>query len=380
MKKNYILSVITVLVLIFAIYSCSKSDDSGYVPVSPESPVTVDLAAVPYPKLSDYKFFIGEMKNLEPALNVLPFEPASALFSDYAHKKRFVWMPEGVRATYSADNKILEMPVGSVLIKNFYYENVQNTTPVGSTRIVETRLIIRKANSYEFANYIWNDEQTEAYYNMAGAYKDITWKDENGITKSVEYRIPADVQCIVCHKSSRLVNGAVETVYIPIGIKPQNLNWNYNYGGVTKNQLSKWIEQGYLDSNFSLPSAENSTVNYNDLTKTLDQRARSYVDINCSHCHSVDRHCEYRPMRFAYSDTKNNLAAMGVCVDTEDMQGFDPTLNKIVRGRDIEHSMLYHRLNTTDEAVRMPLHGRTLLHTEGLVLMKDWINSLENCH
>lgn len=380
MKKNYILSVITVLVLIFAIYSCSKSDDSGYVPVSPESPVTVDIATVPYPKLSDYKFFIGEMKNLEPALNVLPFEPASALFSDYAHKKRFVWMPSGAKATYSADNKILEMPVGSVLIKNFYYENVQNATPVGSTRIVETRLIIRKANSYEFANYIWNDEQTEAYYNMAGAYKDITWKDENGITKSVEYRIPADVQCIVCHKSSRLVNGAVETVYIPIGIKPQNLNWNYNYGGVTKNQLSKWIEQGYLDSNFSLPSAENSTVNYNDLTKTLDQRARSYVDINCSHCHSVDRHCEYRPMRFAYSDTKNNLAAMGACVDTEDMQGFDPTLNKIVRGRDIEHSMLYHRLNTTDEAVRMPLHGRTLLHTEGLVLMKDWINSLEDCH
>lgn len=380
MKKNYILSAIAVFVLLFAIYSCSKSDDSGYVPVSPDSPVTVDLASVPYPKLSDYKFFIGEMKNLQPALNVLPFEPASALFSDYAHKKRFVWMPEGAKATYSADNKILEMPVGSVLIKNFYYENVQNAALPNATVIVETRLIIRKAASYEFANYIWNDEQTEAYYNMGGAYKDITWKDENGITKSVEYRIPADVQCIVCHKSSRLVNGAVETVYIPIGIKPQNLNWNYNYDGVTKNQLSKWIEQGYLNGNFSLPSAENSTINYNDATKTLSERARSYVDINCSHCHSVDRHCEYRPMRFAYSETKNNLISMGVCVNTEDMQGFDPSLDKIVRGRDIDHSMLYYRLNTTDESVRMPLHGRTLLHTEGLQLMKDWINSLDDCH
>lgn len=380
MKKNYIISVFAVLILIFGIFSCSDSDDSGYTPVSPKSPVVVDLAAVPYPKLSDYKFFVGDLKDLQPALNVLPFEPASALFSDYAHKKRFVWMPEGLKATYNADNKILEMPVGSVLIKNFYYENVQNVSPAGSTRILETRLIIRKANSYEFANYIWNDQQTEAYYDMAGAYKDITWIDENGTTKSVEYRIPADVQCVVCHKSSRLVNGNVETVYIPIGIKPQNLNWNYDYGGVTKNQLSKWIEQGYLDSNFSLPSAENSTVNYNDLTKTLDQRARSYVDINCSHCHSVDRHCEYRPMRFSYSETKNNSTAMGVCVDTEDMQGFDPTLNKIVRGRDIDNSMLYHRLNTVDEAVRMPLHGRTLLHTEGLVLMKDWINSLEDCH
>lgn len=380
MKKNYILPVFVMLALIFTIYSCSKSDDSEYIPVSPESPVTVDLAAVPYPKLSDYKFFAGEMKNLEPALNVIPFEPASALFSDYAHKKRFVWMPPGAKATYAGDGNILEMPVGSVLIKNFYYDNVQNATPAGATVILETRLIIRKANGYEFANYIWNDEQTEAYYNMAGAYKDITWTDENGFTKNVEYRIPADVQCVVCHKSSRVVNGTVETVYIPIGIKPQNLNWNYNYDDVVKNQLSKWIEQGYLAGSFSLPAAENTTINYNDVTKTLDQRARSYVDINCAHCHSVDRHCEYRPMRFSYSETKNNPVAMGVCVNTADMQGFDPGLNKIVRGRDIDNSMLYHRLNTTDEAIRMPLHGRTLLHNEGLLLMKEWINTIEDCH
>jgi hypothetical protein len=35
-------------------------------------------------KLSDYKFFEGALKNQNPALNVVPYEPASSLFTDYA--------------------------------------------------------------------------------------------------------------------------------------------------------------------------------------------------------------------------------------------------------------------------------------------------------
>jgi uncharacterized repeat protein (TIGR03806 family) len=379
MKKNYAFVALTIISLAFVIFSCSTSEDDSYTPIAPVTGVNVDLTQVPYQKLSDYKFFTGELKNLEPTEGVLPFEPASALFSDYAHKKRFVWMPNGTKATYNGDNKILELPVGAVLIKNFYYENVQNPGFEGGTRILETRLMIRKADGWMFANYIWNDEQTEAFYNMVGDYVDIAWQDENGVLKGTEYRIPSDVQCMVCHKSARLEGSTLITTYIPIGIKPQNLNWDYNYGSTVKNQLSMWIEKGYLESNFSLPTPENTTVDYNDVTKPIADRARSYVDINCSHCHSIERHCTYRPMRFAYSETKNNNTAMGMCVNTADMQGFPTTLNKIITPRNINKSMLYYRLNTTDEAVRMPLHGRTMLHTEGLQVMKDWINSVEEC-
>ena len=95
MKKNYL----QVLLLVFTLTifsSCSDNDDDeSYTPVSP---VVVDLTQVPYPKLSDYHFFEGDLKNLTPSLNVIPYEPASILFSDYAHKKRFVWMPEGTKS------------------------------------------------------------------------------------------------------------------------------------------------------------------------------------------------------------------------------------------------------------------------------------------
>lgn len=380
MKKHYASFFFLTLFLTIIVISCSKSDDEVYMPVA-VSPVVVDLTKVPYPKLSDYKFFEGELKNQKPALDVLPFEPASALFTDYALKKRFVWMPKGKKATYNSDRTVLELPVGAALIKSFYYDNVQNVSPVGATRIIETRVMIRKEAGWIFADYVWNASQTEATLDLAGSFTDISWKDGNNVIKNASYRIPSEPQCVVCHKSQHLVNGENVTTYIPIGIKPQNLNFEYNYSSGAKNQLMKWVEQGYLENNFTLPSQANTVINYNDTSKSLSLRARSYVDSNCSHCHQTDRHCDYRPMRFAFAETgnANGRANMGVCVDTEDMQDFPVDLNKIVSPGSPEHSMMFYRLNTTDEAYRMPLHGRTIIHDEGIALIRDWINSLDRC-
>ncbi len=340
-------------------------------------PITiVDANLEPFQKLSDYKFFVGAMKDQYPAMNVIPYEPASSLFTDYAKKKRFVWMPPNTKAIYNNDNTVLELPVGSVLIKTFYYENVQ---PDNTTKIMETRIMIRKSTGWIFAEYIWNPQQTEANLDLSGSTLPISWKDENNVVKSANYKFPNQVQCIICHKST--TNSIIS--HTPIGIKPQNLNTNYTFSTETKNQLSKWIELGNLN-NFNLPGQENSVVNYKDATKSIELRARSYVDINCAHCHQTDKFCEYRPMRFAFSETgpNNPLAQtnMGVCVNTFDIQG--TTLEnypKIVLGRNINQSMMYFRMNTTDETYRMPLHGRTIIHTEGVALIKQWINSLSTC-
>ncbi len=379
MKKYYAFLTFLAFSAAFAIYSCSDSESAAYVPVAPHTSVNVDLSQVPYEKLSDYHFFDGPLKDQKPADGVLLFEPASTLFTDYALKKRFVWMPKGTKATFSADSKVLELPVGAVLIKSFYYDHVQNTTPVDGTRIIETRLMIRKASGWIFANYVWNDAQTEAYQDLAGSHTQVEWK-ENGITpKSANYRIPSEEQCIICHKKQIIENDVITSViHTPIGIKPQNMNFALDYGSETKNQLTKWVEAGYLEAGFSMPSAEHTTVDYRDQTKSLDLRARSYVDANCAHCHNVENHCYYRPMRFPFAETANRTN-MGVCVDTEEMQGFAPALGKIVTPGTVGRSMLFHRINTVNPAFRMPLHGRTIIHDEGVALMEQWINSLAPC-
>lgn len=364
--KHYkvVFAFFAVLVIII---SCTKSEEEEeYIELSP---VTVDLTQVPYEKLSDYNFFVGPLKNQKPALDVLIYEPASSLFTDYAHKKRFVWMPKGTKAAYESDAKVLNLPVGSALIKSFFYENVQNTTPIGSTRIIETRIMIRKSTGWIFAEYVWNDDQTEAYLDMAGSNTNVEWIDENNVNQVVEsYRIPSDQQCMTCHK--------FDEQPIPIGIKPQNLNFNYAYTDGIKNQLSKWVEVGYLEDN--VPSSIASTVNYMDESQSLELRVRSYVDINCAHCHQSNSHCDYRPMRFAFSESAD-LANMGVCVDSQDMMDFPPALSKIVNPNNKNRSMLYYRLNTENESYRMPLLGRSKIHAEALVLVEEWINSLSPC-
>lgn len=362
--KNKYLFILTAFAAVSAVFfSCSKSaSDEMYEPLSS---VRVDLTQVPYAKLSDYNFFEGDLKNQTPRATVLQYKPASQLFTDYAHKNRFVWMPAGTKATYNGDDKVLELPVGSALIKTFYYNNVQ---PSNTTRIMETRIMIRKTTGWIFAEYVWNAEQTEATLNMNGSYSPVSWKDENNNIKSSNYRIPSQTECAICHKYNEQP--------IPIGIKPQNLNNMLSYNGTLVNQLAKWVQVGYLQN--TLPSTMSATVDYTDTSKSLSLRARSYIDINCAHCHQTNSHCDYRPMRFAFSETGVS-ANLGICVPVQD-NTVGSGLTGIVVPNNPGRSMMYYRLNTADESFRMPLLGRSIIHTEGLTLIEQWINSLPPCN
>lgn len=381
MKKHYLLTAL--FLLAFGLYSCSGDDEyldlnsdvagkkSGVII---DAPITLDLSQVPLPKLSDYRFFIGELKDQRPGYQVIPYKPASDLFSDYAHKKRFVWMPKGTHATYAGSDNVFEFPVGAVLIKTFYYDNVQ---PGNVTRIIETRLLIKKyqatANDsgWKMYDYVWNEEQTEAYLDSDGngIFVPITFT-ENNVTRSINYKIPASTECATCHKlnPTQSANGEIA---IPIGPKPQNLNTVFNYGGMTKNQLLRWKQAGYLDNSLPPLNAIYSTVDWRDTSKSLELRARSYIDINCAHCHRLGGHCDYTPMRFNFSNT--NLNEFGLCmVPTAQIEGGPYVING---GRSAQSEMII-RMSSVEESVQMPIIGRTIQHQEGVQLMKDWIDSI----
>lgn len=359
--KKYLLLVAFSTLILGVIAACSD-DDATYVPVSP---VTVDLTQVPYAKLSDYHFFEGPIKLQQPSLNVLPYEPASGLFTDYALKKRFIWMPEGVKATYNAANKVFEFPVGTVLIKTFYYNTVQ---PNNTTKIIETRLMIRKSDRWYFYEYLWNADQTDAdlvegpdFEN--GDVVNLTFKKPNNEIINIDYRIPSEAECYACHK--------INEVRTPIGLKPQNINHNYPYSEGSKNQLQKLFEQGYLEN---YPTSITSTVDYHDTSQPLELRVRSYLDINCAHCHQDLGRCDYRALRFGFAET-TNPTNLGMCIDAD--EPFDPIF-KLISPGNADKSVIHYRISTTEESMRMPLLGRTINHDEGIALIEEWINSMTN--
>ena len=345
---------------ILCFISCNNSDED-YVD---QTPVIVDLSQVPYPKLSDYKFFEDELKNLTPSYGVIPYKPATELFSNYAEKKRFIWMPKGVKATYTGDGNVLELPVGAVLIKVFYYNNVQ---PTNATKIIETRLMIRKSTGWIFANYIWNDLQTDALLTSQSTTRVISWKDTNNLVQTIDYRTPeVDFECLRCH--STFENQTIN----PLGIKPQNLDYNFNYADGSKNQLDKLIEFGYLENN--LPDQINSTVDFNDTSKSLDLRVRSYFDANCAHCHINGGEASGHNLRFSFNETNNPLK-MGVTVHAAHyLSGYNSVT---VTPGNINQSILHYRVYTEDDLLYiMPPLGRTKRHVEAVQLIEQWINSL----
>jgi len=172
----------------------------------------IDIAIAPHEQLSAYHFFVGDIAKLVPNERVLPYDLNSPLFSDYAKKSRFVWMPEGTSATY-VENKVLGFPEGAVLIKTFYYENDERDAAAGR-RLIETRLLVKGNTDWAAHSYIWNEEQTEAYLEVIGAIKDVNWIDATGKAHKVDYIVPNKNQCKGCHYNK----GKQE----PIGPKVRN--------------------------------------------------------------------------------------------------------------------------------------------------------------
>ena len=359
---------VVVAMILLGVYACSKDDPTPGPACEPDpeptptntSPVVFDLAQVPYDSLHTYNFFEGDMVQQMPVEGVLPYEPITPLFSDYAHKHRFVWMPDSVSATYNADHKVLDFPIGTVMIKTFYYDHVQ---PTDATKLIETRLIYLLDDGWHFANYHWNEDQTAATLNMDGGTVPIEWMDDNNITRSTNYIIPTEANCKTCHK--------VDDAPVPIGPKPQNLNKLFGYADGSFNQLQKWKDVGYLSGD--VPANIETVVDWEDETQPLELRVRAYLDMNCSHCHANERHCDYRAPRFAWSET-TNPDNLGICVEPDNPP--IPQLTHIVNRGVVGRSVLHYRMNSTEETVRMPLVGRTVNHDEAILLVEQWINEL----
>lgn len=350
-KYNLIL-LLTLSTLLFT--SCS-SDDTSYQPIRD---VSVDLDLVPYAKLSDYNLFTGNLSDLTPNAELLQYRPNSELFVDYAHKSRYVWMPKGTKANFVSENDPLQLPVGSLLIKNLFYDAQQ----VGNKRNTETRLMIKTADGWTFANYVWNEAQTEAYYDTNGGTIPLTIQHNNQPLE-LNYMIPATNQCVSCHSKQEEI--------VPIGIKPIHLNNALN----GSNQLQQWIQKGFLENN--LPQNIKAVVDYTDTSASLNERARAYFDIQCAYCHNDNGSAYYVPLRMDYSQTIDPYN-MGACMSSS-MPVPGISHGYAIEPQNPSNSVLLAMMNTNNPMFKMPRIGRSTIHQEGVALIEEWILSLDLC-
>jgi len=370
LKPPMRLRIAGLLIVILFLASC-KDDDTPPVqnPGNTEIPDTLppldlNVETFPYDSLSKYGFFIGEeISDLTPHEDLLLYEPITPLFTDYAEKTRYVWMPEGESASYVSDFETFDFPDGTILIKNFYYEN---TLPDNERRVMETRLLFKRDGGWEFADYVWNEEQTEAHFDLDGRYIPLDIVKNDGEMLSLNYRVPSQAECTSCHKIS-------ENPW-PNGPKPQNLNADFAYQDGVMNQLMKWTERGFLTPDY--PGEIETVGDWEDETLGLKERVRAYLDANCAHCHQENSHCSYRDIRLAYHETDRD-DNLGICVPPAEIIPDQPVLDYIITAGSSDQSMIVYRMNSLEDNIRMPLIGKSVIHEEGVELLTEYINSLE---
>ncbi len=96
--------------IIMVLYSAIVLLGLGFSTTAPE----------PKEKLSDYQFFKGRIADLNPTTDLLEYEVNAPLFSDYAEKKRMIYLPKGARMKWQPQMPF-DFPTGSIISKNFYY-------------------------------------------------------------------------------------------------------------------------------------------------------------------------------------------------------------------------------------------------------------------
>ncbi|TSC33581.1 hypothetical protein FOF48_00545 [Corallococcus sp. Z5C101001] len=328
------------------------------------------MLAIPT-ELSGFGLFTGSPADggWAPVEGNIPYTLSTALFSDYAVKSRTLYIPPGKTAHYQPKD-VLDLPVGTLITKTFAFP-ADLRAPDQDVRLIETRVLVRQPTGWEAWPYVWNTEQTEATQATGGRSRDVTFIDLEGQTRSFKYSVPSKNQCQQCH---HLQDDTGAQVMHPIGVKARYLHHENTYSAVARDQLEYLASLGKLDGLPSLAELPRAPDAFDPQAADLSTRARTYLDINCAHCHNPKGTAGITSRLFLNFDNPD-LFTLGECKRPGSAGSGVGGEFDIVPGNHAE-SILWYRLDTEESGKMMPQIGRTVHHAEGSRLIADWIDSL----
>jgi uncharacterized repeat protein (TIGR03806 family) len=328
--------------------------------------INTDIDKFPLSSLSEYGFFDSPLASLHPREMVLPYEPITSLFTDYAFKKRFVWMPKGAEAQIDAEG-VVQFPLGTILIKHFYYP-ADFSNEKEKWDMMETRLLVKSGEEWKAYSYVWNEDDSDAFYNPVGDILKAGFVDKMGLAKSVDYAVPNKNQCKSCHNRDNVIK--------PLGPIVQNLDKDVVYPEGKMNQVTKWQSVGYLAKEYVRKPDHKPIADWQDKTKSLEERSLAYLQVNCGHCHRENGSAHTTGLFLL--TTMEDRKKLGICKTPVAAGKGAGNLKFDIQPGQPEASILLYRMKSEDPGVMMPELGRMIKHEEGIQLISDWIASMPN--
>jgi uncharacterized repeat protein (TIGR03806 family) len=295
--------------------------------------------------------------------SVIPYSVNVQLWSDGAHKERWLAVPGNETIEYTS-TRGWNFPNGSVLVKSFALEREAGVQ--ASRRWIETRLMVRQQNEWVGYSYKWNDEQTDAFL-LEASGEDVTYpiRDpaaEGGVRNQV-WHYPSRAECMVCH--SRAVN------YV-LGLTENQMNRIHDYGTEKVNQLAMLSELKMFKTPLPKPVEELSRLSDpTDPAISIAKRATSYLHANCSNCHveagggnaQFSAEIDAKPDQIRLLDARPVHASFNI----EDARLVAPGAS--------ERSLLLHRMQLRGHG-QMPPIGTNVIDRSAVELIREWIDQM----
>lgn len=301
-------------------------------------------------------------RNLTPKPGVVPYSLVSPAWADGAETQHWVILPDKAKIGFSPTGEFT-WPGGSAFVQHF--EIVTNKSTQARRRL-ETRLLVLDATgsmSYG-ATYRWRSDSSDAdLVDAAGQEEVLKITDTSGGTRDQTWSYPASGLCFMCHTPN---------AGIVLGPKARQLNGDHTYpGGRTENQLLAWSRLQMFTSAVDEKSIKNypHTFEIDDASASLENRVRSYIDVNCAHCHRPNGTGSQWDARF---DTP--LASQGI-LNGEVRNTFGIDNGKIVAPGDPAKSLMHLRMGSTTLAEQMPPLTRNVVDTVALDVLSQWIRA-----
>jgi len=295
-----------------------------------------------------------------PHRSLIPYDLAVAFWSDGAVKSRWVAVPD-VKITYSPTDD-WTFPKGTVFVKTF--ELATDAAHPDVKRRLETRLLVCDSDGGVYgAVYKWRPDNSDADLLKTSLTEEIPVRTAAGSVRSQTWYYPSPQDCLTCHNVRA---GGV------LGVKTRQMNHAFTYpSGVSDNELRAWNHIGLLspDINGADLSKLPTLAAADDETRSLEDRARSYLDANCSQCHRPEQTVAYFDARYETPLEKQGLIDGPVLID----QGIDRP--RVIAPHDIWRSIAFMRVNSVGD-IKMPPVGRETIDERGVALLKRWIAAM----
>jgi uncharacterized repeat protein (TIGR03806 family) len=314
------------------------------------------------PRLLSQTGAFADTATLAPAAGLIPYDIVFPFWSDGAIKSRWIAVP--AEPIGFAPTGEWRFPGGTVLAKHFDLP-VDDGDPTIRKRIETRLLVVGDTGNVYGAVYRWRDDASDAELLEDSLTEDIPIRTADGGTRTQTWYYPSRDDCLECHTDEA---GGV------LGVKTRQMNRAIRYpaSGLTDNQLRAWSHAGLFDAGpdeVRIPTLDRLAP-ADDTTRSLEDRARSYLDANCSQCHRPGgTTAAYFDARYDTPLEEQGLVGGPVLYD----QGIDRA--RVVSPNDIWRSIAYMRIDTLGE-IKMPPLAHQTTDRAGVELLGEWIRSL----